>query len=189
MDYVWWSIALLALGLVFLVLEFFVPSGGILGVLCGVSIVSAIVVGFLAGPTVGSAILMTALIVVPALLALGVRYWPDTPIGRQVLITRPESSEEVLPDTEAYRGLNHLIGHRGIARSVMMPGGVVEIDNRQYDAVSAGMPIDPGQPVIVMAVETRRLVVRPDNSTIVAQYAEAQPTDPLASEIPDPFAE
>jgi membrane-bound ClpP family serine protease len=189
MEYLWWSLILLGLGLAFLVLEFFVPSGGVLGVLCGLAIIGSIIVGFLASLTVGASVLITALIAVPLVLGLGVRFWPETSMGKQMLIQRPESSDEVLPTTEGYRGLNELIGHRGLARSVMMPSGVVEIDNRQYDAVSAGMPIDPGQPVIVMAVETQRLVVRPDNTTIVAQLAEGASTDPLAAEIADPFAE
>ena len=188
MEYVWWSLILLALGLFFLVVEFFVPSGGVLGILAGLSIVGAIVVGFLAGFNIGAGVLVTALIAIPLLLSLGVRYWPHTPIGKQMLIQLPESADEVLPTTEAYRGLNGLVGHRGLARSLMLPSGVVEIGHRQYDAVSAGMPIDPGQPIIVMGVETHRLIVRPDN-TIVAELAEEKPADPLAAEVADPFAD
>lgn len=188
MEFVWWSLILLALGLLFLVAEFFVPSGGVLGILCGLSIVGAIIVGFLAGPSVGAGVLVTSLIIVPTMIGLGVRYWPDTPIGKQMLIPRPESADDVLPATETYRGLHELIGHRGLARSVMMPSGVVEIGKRQYDAVSAGMPIDPGQPIIVMGVEIHRLIVRPDN-TIVAQLAQQRSDDPLEAEIADPFAD
>jgi len=188
MEYVWWSLLLLGLGLFFLVLEFFVPSGGVLGILSGLSIVGAVVVGFLASYSIGAGVLVTALIVVPVMLSLGVHLWPHTTIGKQILIQLPESSDEVLPTTEEYRGLQRLVGHRGLARSLMMPGGVVEIGERQYDAVSAGMPIDPGQPILVMGVETHRLIVRPD-TTIVAQFAEEKSADPLAEEIADPFAD
>jgi membrane-bound ClpP family serine protease len=188
MEYVWWSLLLLGIGLVFMVLELFLPSGGVLGVLSGLALVGAVIVGFLAGPTVGAGVLVTALIIVPVMLSLGVRLWPHTPIGKQMLIPLPESSDEVLPATEEFRGLQRLIGQRGLARSLMMPGGVVEIGGRQYDAVSEGMPIDPGQPILVMGVETHRLIVRPD-TTIVAQYAAEKPADPLAAEIPDPFAD
>ncbi len=188
MEYFWWSLILLALGVSFMVLEIFVPSGGVLGVLSGLSYIGAIIIGFLAGPATGVGVLVTVLIAVPVMMGLGVRYWPTTPIGRQILIQPPESPDEVLPETEGYRELRHLVGHRGLARSLMMPSGVVEIGRRQYDAVSAGMPIDPGQPVIVMGVETQRLIVRPDNS-IVAQLADDKPSDPLAAEIADPFAD
>jgi membrane-bound ClpP family serine protease len=189
MDYLWWSLLLLVVGLVFLVLEFFVPSGGVLGVLCGLSLVAAVIVGFFAGPVTGVGVLVTTLIAVPLLFTLGIQLWPQTPIGKQILIPRPESPADVLPETESYRGLAILVGRRGISRSLMLPGGIVEIDNRQYDAVTAGMAIDPGQPVVVMGVETQRLVVRPDNSTIAAELADGSPIDPLVAEIPDPFAD
>src|SRR5436189_236087 len=53
-----WALVLLLLGLVFLVLEFFVPSGGALAVMCALSFLGAIVVGFFAGPWTGASILL-----------------------------------------------------------------------------------------------------------------------------------
>ena len=58
MDATTWALLLLVLGLVFLVLEFFIPSGGALAVLCALSLLAAIVVGFMAGPWTGAAILL-----------------------------------------------------------------------------------------------------------------------------------
>ena len=81
-----------------------------------------------------------------------------------------------------------------IARGTMLPSGLVVIEGKTYDAVSEGMAIEAGQTVLVVAVSTQRLVVRPDN-TIRAELAETAPThaagssDPLAQEIADPFAE
>ena len=194
MDATTWALLLLLLGLVFLVLEFFVPSGGVLGVLCGLSLLSAIVVGFMAGPWTGLGILLTEGLLVPAALFAAVKWWPHTPIGRLILIPRPQTPDEVLPDTEAYRGLKGLVGKRGTARGTMLPSGLVVIEGKTYDAVSEGMAIEAGQTVLVVAVSTQRLVVRPDN-TIRAELAETAPaaaagsSDPLAQEIADPFAE
>ena len=98
----------------------------------------------------------------PAALAAAVKWWPDTPIGRMMLIPLPKSPEEVLPETENYRGLKNLVGKRGTARGLMLPSGIVLIDNKPYDAVSEGMTIEAGQNVLVVAVSTQRLVVRPD---------------------------
>jgi len=189
-----WSLLLLALGLVFLVLEFFVPSGGALAVLCSLSLLAAIVVGFMAGPWTGMGILLTEVLIVPAAIAAAVKWWPDTPIGRLILIPRPSSPDEVLPDTEAYRGLKDLVGKRGTARGMMLPSGLVVIDGRTYDAVSEGVPIEANQTVLVVAISTQRLVVRPD-TTIRAELADTAPlaaasaADPLTQEIADPFAE
>jgi membrane-bound ClpP family serine protease len=186
------AFALLLLGFIFLVLEFFVPSGGALGTLCALSLLAAIIVGFMAGPWTGAVILAIEAIVVPAALAAAVKWWPETPIGRMILIPLPKSPEEVLPETENYRGLKELVGKRGTARGLMLPSGIVLIDGKPYDAVSEGVTIEAGQSVLVVGVSTQRLVVRPD-TTIRAELVEHAPAaasaDPLAQQIADPFAE
>jgi hypothetical protein len=42
----------------------------------------------------------------------------------------------------------------------MLPSGLIRIDGRSYDASSEGMPIEAGQRVKVVDVQTNRLVVR-----------------------------
>lgn len=195
MTPVTWAIALLLLGLIFLVLEFFIPSGGALAVMCALSFLAAIVVGFVAGPATGAAVLLAVCVIVPSAVGAAVRWWPDTPIGKLMLIQRPRSSDEVLPETIAYRGLKGLVGRRGQAKGLMVPSGIVLVDGKTYDAVSDGKPIEPHQPIIVVGISTQRLVVRADN-TIEAQLVEEQSSataakdnEPLVADIPDPFAE
>src|SRR5262245_26354451 len=94
-----WSILLLALGLVFLVLEFFIPSGGALAVMCALSFLAAIIVGFMAGPGTGTIVLLIVCLVVPSAAVAAVKWWPDTPIGRLMLIQRPKAADDVLPQT------------------------------------------------------------------------------------------
>jgi membrane-bound ClpP family serine protease len=195
MDVATWAILLLVVGLIFLVLEFFVPSGGSLAVLCALSLLAAIIVGFAAGPWTGMAILLIIVLVVPTAAGAAVKWWPDTPIGKLILIQRPKTSDEVLPETVAYRGLKELVGRRGKAKGLMLPSGLVIIDGKTFDAVSEGKAIEPGQQVLVISVSTQRLVVRPDN-TIAAELADAasepsaaHPNEPLVADIPDPFAE
>jgi len=199
MDLTTWAILLLILGLMLLVLEFFVPSGGALAVACALSLLAAIILGFMAGRWQGVSILLTVSLVVPAACAAAVKWWPDTPIGRLILIQRPKHADEVLPETVAYRGLKDLVGRRGLAKGLMLPSGLVLIDGKSYDAVTDGMAIEAGQPIIVVNVSTQRLVVRPDNS-IAAELAESLPgtpdmtpppasAGPLVTDIPDPFAE
>lgn len=133
-------------------------------------------------------------VIVPAALAAAVKWWPETPIGRLILIPRPQSPDEVLPETENYR-LQNLVGKRGTARGTMLPSGLVVIEGRTYDAVSEGKPIEAGETVLVVAISTQRLVVRQDN-TIRAELADTTPTpaaatsaDPLAQTFADPFSE
>ena len=200
MSFLAWALLLLLLGCIFLVLEFFVPSSGTLGVLAGLSLVGAIVLAFLEGPVQGTVMVIAVSIIVPTACLLAVKYWPHTPIGRLILIPRPERPEEVLPETEAYRGLGQLVGRRGLAKSMMLPGGSVQIDGRIYDAVSEGMPIDPGTAVVVVGVSMQRIFVRPDDSPLPAEVVpdielpaiESDPaptatTVAAAETLPNPF--
>src|SRR5215471_7951428 len=171
MDIATWAFVLLLLGFVFLVLEFFVPSGGALAVMCALSLLAAIVVGFMAGRWTGVSILLIICLVVPGAVSAAVKWWPDTPFGKLILVQRPRSSDEVLPETLAYRGLKELVGRRGKAKGLMVPSGLVVIDGKSYDAVSEGVPIEPGHAILVVGVSTQRLIVRPDN-TILAELAE-----------------
>jgi len=163
--------------------------------MCALSFLAAIIVGFMAGPWTGAVVLLSVCVIVPTAVGTAVRWWPDTPIGKLMLIQRPRSSDEVLPETIAYRGLKDLIGRRGRSKGLMVPSGAVLIDGKLYDAVSEGLPIEPNHPIIVVSISTQRLVVRADN-TIQAQLADAppaitpsNPNEPLIADIPDPFAE
>ena len=161
MEMLLWSILLLLIGLTLIFLEIFVPSGGVIACLSALAVLGSIIVAFLGGLEYGVAMLAVTSVLVPSAVIAALRWWPHTPIGRLMLIPRPNSPDDVLPESEQYRGLKELIGKYGIARSPMLLSGVVRIDDRVYDAVSEGMPIDQGQRVKVVDVRTCRIVVRP----------------------------
>lgn len=156
-----WSILLLVAGLAIIALEVFVPSAGVLSCLAALTILASIVVAFLGGVGQGLIMLVVTSLILPVVIAAAIRWWPHTPIGRLVLIERPESPDDVLPETESYRGLRSLIGHFGVAKTKMLTSGTVRIDGRTYDAISEGMPVEAGQRIKVVDVRTNRIVVRP----------------------------
>jgi len=190
MEMLLWSVLLLVVGLGLIFLEIFVPSGGAIACLSALAVMGAIIVAFLGGLKYGIAKLAVTSVLVPSAVVAALRWWPHTPIGRLMLIPRPKSPDDVLPESEQYRGLRQLIGKRGIARSCMLLSGVVRIDDRVYDAVSEGMPIDPGQRVKVVDVRTCRIVVRPvsDEEPGVQEPATedllSRPIDSLGSDGP-----
>lgn len=188
MDPLVWSIILLALAIAFIFLEMLIPSGGILGVLAGASAIASVAIAFTRGVGAGTTMLVVALVVMPAMIAIAIRWWPDTPIGRLVMLQRPEA-DDVLPDTPEYRDIKMMIGSRGTAKSKMLPSGSILIGQKTYDAVSDGVAIDPGQAVIVTAIRNNRIVVRPDDSITTATYADddmlSQPIDSLGIEQSD----
>jgi membrane-bound serine protease (ClpP class) len=156
LDPLAWSILLMLVGCVVLVLEVFIPSGGILAVLSAAAFIGSIVIAFQRGPVTGFTFVMTTVVAVPLVLALAFHYWPKTRIGKAFLGELPRD-EDVLPD-DPHRAL---VGRVGIARSKMLPSGAVEIDGQMIDAVSQGRAIEPGQHVVVTEVRANRVVVRP----------------------------
>lgn len=180
MNFLLWAALLLLIGLALLVLEMLIPSGGILGVVSALSVLAAIVLAFVDGPGTGLAFVLTTVVAIPAILAAAVRVWPDTPMGRHILLRVP-TPEEVLPDSPLRRELKLLVGKYGVAKSVMLPSGVVVIDGRTIDAVGQGVAIEPGQRIRVVEVRGTRVVVRPadDADDVPQQDAE----DPLSRPI------
>ena len=133
-------------------------------VLAALCFIASIVVAFMHSTQLGVTMLGATTLAVPIVIALAVHWWPHTPIGKRILIPRPEHPDDVLPDTEEYRNLKALLGRRGRSTSVMLPGGTITIDRRTYDAISLGMPIDEDVPVEVVEVRMNRLVVRPSDT-------------------------
>lgn len=176
-----WAIVLLLVGLALVVMEAFVPSGGILGFLAGTAVVGSIVLAFWNDPIQGVVMLLSALVAIPIVIVLALKYWPSTPIGKRVLLDVPRS-EDVLPD---YSQRRSLIGKRGVAKATMLPSGPVLIEGRIVDAVSEGIFIEKGQLVEVVEVSGMRIVVRPLTEAEAAQAAQ-QPSrdeDPLSKPI------
>lgn len=156
-----WVVVLLAVGLLVMVLEVFLPSGGILGFLSLTAIVAAIATAFFElGATAGLTVLAVATVVVPVVLALAFRWFPETPLGRRVLPPPPDPAD-VAPAATRRRELEKLVGRNGRAVSEMLPWGVVEIDGVRLQAVSEGGPVDRGAPVEAVGVQGRDLVVAP----------------------------
>lgn len=150
-----WAIVLLLLGCALVVLEVFVPSGGILGMLAGLAILGSIVFAFRRDATAGLSFVLVSMVAVPVLLTLAFRIWPHTPMGKAFLGELP--SEEELKPIDPRR---ELVGRLGVAKSKMLPSGSVLIDGHWIDAVTQGDAIEPEEPVVVVEVRANRVVVR-----------------------------
>jgi membrane-bound ClpP family serine protease len=154
-----WAILLLLIGCVLVVVEVFVPSGGIISILSAVAFITSIMVASWEGPTTGPvtglAFAGISLFAVPTITILAFKYWPTTRMGKAFLGELPREDEVVPEDPR-----RTLIGRVGVARSKMLPSGAVEIDGQMVDAVSQGQAIDPGTYVVVVEVRANRVVVR-----------------------------
>ena len=189
MDPLVWSIVLMLFGLALVMLEVFLPSGGILGFLSISSLAAAIILAFYHhGAQVGFVFVLVTAVAVPAVVVVAFKWWPHTPMGKRLLLDLPKS-DEVLPDSPLRRTLRQLEGKVGVAKSVMLPSGAVSIDGMTVDATSEGMPIEAGQRVRVIAVHGHRVLVRPADDEppppprkqgdVLSQSIESLGLDPL----------
>lgn len=150
---------LLALAFFLVLLELVVPSGGILGICAGAAIIAAVVIGFLHSFNLGAAMLMIAGFGVPAMIWLGLKLWPNTPIGRRMLNIDPEAEATRRKLEEENR--NRWLGKVGIAKINLLPNGIIEINEQSLDAVSVGGAVDRGTHVEVVNVIAGKFHVRP----------------------------
>ena len=183
MDPLVWSIILLGIGFIVVILELFVPSAGMLGVAATMLIVSGIVLAFFHSLYAGAVVLLITVITIPLLLLMMVKVWPHTPLGRRILLGKMEA-EEVMPRSEAYTEFKSLVGQLGIAKTKMLPSGIVVINDRKYDAISDGFAIEAGQPIKVSAVKGNHIIVQPyDGEISDASELPARDRDVLAQPI------
>jgi membrane-bound ClpP family serine protease len=191
MDPLAWSALLLLLGLLLVMVEVLIPSGGVLGFLSITSLVAGVILAFYhRGAEVGFLFLTVTAVALPVTLMMAFRWWPKTPMGRRILLDVPKS-EEVLPDSPQRRWLRQMVGRVGVAKSLMLPSGAIEVDGHTIDALTEGTPIEPGQRVRVIAVSGNRVVVRVADDAAPAETDDvlSRPIDFLGLEsLDDPLA-
>ena len=160
MNALLWVLVLVLVGLGVLVLEVFVPSGGILGFVSVVALVAGIATAFLEqGLVAGMAVLAFVVLAVPAVLGLAFRWFPETPLGRRVLPPPPDAAT-LLPDQSRRARARGLVGRRGRAVRELLPWGEVEVDGVDVEALSESGPIEAGAEVEVTAAQGPAVVVR-----------------------------
>jgi membrane-bound serine protease (ClpP class) len=142
------------LGVVLLVAELLLPTGGVLAVLGGAALVAGGVIALTADSDSS-----LADIAGPALITLGVLSAATSlVIGRKVLAAHR--------DEPVRTGSEELIGSRAEVRTPLDPEGQVWIEGALWKARLAGdtSPARPGDRVRIEAIEGLTLVVRPDGS-------------------------
>lgn len=176
-----WVAALLAIGLGVIVLEVFVPSGGILGFVSVTALVAALAMAFMQlGAAAGMMVLAFTVVAVPAVLALAFRWFPETPLGRRVLPPPPDPVD-VLPGAPRRQKLRGLVGKTGLAVTEMMPWGTVDVEGIAIDAMSESGPIAAGTVVDVVGVQGMAVIVRTAVAVAAPSAPPSQPEPPPAA--------
>ncbi len=174
MSSIVWAVILIAGGIGVILLEMFIPSGGILGLFAAFSIISGVVVAFMAGLEYGAVALVAVVVIVPIVVTMMLKWWPETAFGKMILIPDPKRYQDEEPNPHA-----HLVGRHGVVQKQMMPNGQIMVDDRTYDAVSQGTLIEEGTSIVVVTADGNRILVRPvrDGEPEVARETSEQDDD------------
>lgn len=161
----WWGFGLLLASAVVLALELFVPSGGVLGLLSAALAIVAVVCFWRVSPAWGMSSLLAVLILGPLALGFFVKIWPDTPIGRLMILgsNAPEERDRAgreVADAARRDEMDALVGARGRAITDLRPVGVVLLDGQRREALAEGAWIESGREVRVVRVEGTQIRVR-----------------------------
>lgn len=147
-----WAIIAFGVAITLLVLEAFLPSGGVLGLLAGFCAIAGIVMFFQFNTMWGMVSMAVALLATPFIIAAMLWLWPNTPIGRA--LTLEDEQELVNTDTRAAdRDGTIRVGLEGEALTELRPVGACRLDGKRIDCIAQTGVIEKGTPVRVIGVE------------------------------------
>lgn len=146
---------LIGLGVVLLVAEFFLPTGGVTLVAAVACFALAVGLIFLYGDTLEAVMAVIGLSVgLPVAGAVMFAGWKRLSLKSALDADNVDTTVGDTPEIAELEGLRGLIGK---TLSPMRPAGIVQLDGRRVDAMSQGPMIDPG--VWVKCVDVRAGVV------------------------------
>ncbi len=170
-TYLLWGFILAGAAMGILLLEFLIPSGGLLGLLCGLSGIGSIVAFFMYDTRFGVASVIGYAILTPIVLVFGFKLWINSPLARRMVLGGDvEGNSDGPPDTPGTSGharaqrrdeLRQIIGAQGVTVTALRPVGVVKINGRRIDAMAESGIVEPNTPVVVTDVYDNQIKVKP----------------------------
>jgi len=157
-----WGFALLGAALLLLVIELFVPSGGIIGVAALAVAIAGVVLFWRVSVIWGVTSTALVLILTPIAINFGLKIMPHTPMGKHLFLDDDaETTEARQARHEAQREQElALVGAVGTARTDLHPIGTAEIEGTRIEVLAEGGAIDAGTPVRVTRIEANQVRVR-----------------------------
>lgn len=144
-------------GIALIVVELFVPGGGLFGIAGLLAILGSIFL-VLGGNVQALSSLSISLIVSIILFLFIAKRLPNSKLWSRLVLKEAETTQDGYVSANDYRIYLH---KNGVAESLLRPAGTVIIDGVKLDVVSEGIYIQPGTKVTVIAVHGSRIVVRP----------------------------
>lgn len=178
-----YAIALLIAFYALVFAEILIPSGGLLGISAAVVAITSMIIGLTHSVPFALGLFGVYVATTPVLLAIVLKLWPKTRIGRTMLNRDALETPAVGPPPTTLDGvqLDELTGICGVVIADLMPHGQVKVNGHKANAVSTGLPIERGTTVWILRVRGNELVVRVASSaeTLLASNQD-EPDRPLS---------
>lgn len=154
-DSLFLPIILQLAGVVVIIAEIIIPSGGILSIAAlGVFGYSLFIVFNEISNTVGFAFVAADLILIPVLVIVGLKLLARSPVTLRKTLSRKEGVSSQSSELESY------VGTQGNAVTDLRPAGIAVINGKRVNVVTRGEYLDKDSAIIVTAVTGNQIIVR-----------------------------
>jgi membrane-bound ClpP family serine protease len=158
MSVVFWPSVFLIMGLLLLILEVFIPSGGFIGISSIFCLVLCLWYAFAQSLGLGVTFMMIDLVALPLTAGLAFSLWSRTPLGRKFFLKPPAPEEIEVSHSDHH--LESLVGQVGRTLTPLRPCGHVEVDGQRADALAEEGFLPSDAAVRVLRVRSGQVLVR-----------------------------
>ena len=159
-----YAIIFFALAFILFIMELFIPSGGLLGVLSIICVITAVVAMFFIDMTLGLSAMIVSLILIPCAVAVAVKVMPHTYVGRKLIHVDRQDGKSVRYEEGRDTDPKKLIGATGTSLSALRPVGTCKIGDDRLECLSIAGAIEAGTLVEVVSVDGIEIRVRQTES-------------------------
>lgn len=142
------------MGILVIIVEVIVPTGGILAIFSTGLIGGSLYLVFTStSSTTGYLFVVADIIVIPLSVFIGFKLLAKSPAALKRSLSKEDGVQSQSPELEMYMGLE------GIAATDLRPSGVAVIDGKRLDVVSRGEYLERSSNVVVIAVTGNQIIV------------------------------
>lgn len=157
----WWLIFAVFLYFacaVLIIVEVFVPSGGIISICALTCLIGGVAIFFQYSATAGWVGIIAAVVMIPSVVIVAYKMFPKTRFGKSVTLTPPKRQQgDAIPGTAE---LKKLLGAVGVVLTPLRPVGMCNFSGQRVECVAESGYVDKDKEVKVMHVEGTQLTVR-----------------------------
>ncbi len=140
-------------GIVTIIAEIFLPSGGILSLIAGGLFLVALVKAFAISTNVGMAFIGADIVLIPVMVLIGLKLIAKSPVTLRKELSRKDGVFSQKKDMESF------LNASGVTLTAFRPAGAVKLNNQRIDAVTQGEYLEKGTPVRVIQVTGNQVIV------------------------------